>query len=210
PALVRAPPVQAPLVQTPLVQTPLVQTPLVQTPLVQTPLVQTPLVQTPLVQTPLVQAPLVQAPLVRALALGLVLGLLSTALVWALGIEVSELVSRQADLFPGISMDDPRVLLGVGLPSALSAAISEELLFRGVVQRWLSRWWGPAVSIGITSGIWALGHAANTDALLLKMVQIGALGVVFGVLARRHGVEASLVAHLGLNTAAALAVVVLP
>lgn len=144
-----------------------------------------------------------------AFGLGLFLGGLSALGAWAMGIGASELVSHQARLFPGVDLDAPPVVLGIGLPSLLAAAISEELLFRGVVQRWLSRWWGPVLSIGITSTIWALGHAANTDAMGLKLAQIGALGLVFGLLARRHGVEASVVAHLGLNTAVVLVSLVL-
>ncbi len=143
------------------------------------------------------------------LAVGALSGALSVALFWAMGVGESQLVTDQMDLFPDVDWEDPSVLFGVTLPVMLAAAISEELVFRGVVQRWLTRWFGgrslgAAVAIVLSTAVWTLGHAANTDHVCLKLGQIFFVGLLFGALARRWSVEASLVAHVTLNIVAVL------
>ncbi len=49
------------------------------------------------------------------------------------------------------------------------------------------------------SGVWAIGHAANTDAVVFKLSQIFVFDLLFGWMTRRYSVETSIVAHLSLN-----------
>ena len=144
-----------------------------------------------------------------SLAVGVLLGAVSAMLFSALGVD-SELLQQQQAWFPGVDFAAWPVVLGIGLPAMLAAAISEELMFRGVLQRWLIRWGqglgevAVPLSIAVTSAVWALGHAANTDDVLLKLSQIFGLGLALGALSRRFSVEASIVAHLGFNVAVAM------
>jgi membrane protease YdiL (CAAX protease family) len=142
-----------------------------------------------------------------ALVIGLGAGLLSTALFRLLEIEVGELMELAQDLTPGLDREAWWFSWLVVLPWTLTAAIQEELMFRGVVQRFLARWFGRGelggwAAIVVTSLFWACLHAPNTTAMGFKLVQIFLLGLIFGALARKRGVEASIVAHMSLNLAA--------
>ncbi len=142
-----------------------------------------------------------------ALALGVGAGLLSTALFRLLAIEVGELMELAEDLTPGLDREAWWFNWLVVLPWTLAAAIQEELMFRGVVQRFLARWFGRGevggwLAIVATSLFWACLHAPNTSAMGFKLVQIFLLGLIFGALARKRGVEASILAHMSLNFAA--------
>ena len=146
-------------------------------------------------------------------ALGLGCGLASAGLFTLLDVGMSSTVQTRLEMMPDLDPNSPLVLLLVSTPFALSAAISEELLVRGLLQRWLGRWLGGSrgavwVAIGIASGIWAVGHALNTDAVLIKTTQIFLIGLVFGWLAERWSVETSIVAHLALNASVCLVVLV--
>jgi membrane protease YdiL (CAAX protease family) len=92
----------------------------------------------------------------------------------------------------------------------LAAAISEEILYRGVLQHWLGRALGSsaraaAAAVGIASAVWSLAHFLNTPAPAWKLTQTFLVGLALGELARRYSVEASICAHAALN----LSVVVL-
>lgn len=142
-----------------------------------------------------------------ALALGIGGGLLSTAAFRLMDIEVGELMEFAENLTPGLDREAWWFNWLVVLPWTLSAAIEEELMFRGVVQRFLARWFGRGeagawVAIVLTSLFWAALHAPNTTDMGFKLVQIFLLGLVFGALARKRGVEASIVAHMALNFSA--------
>jgi membrane protease YdiL (CAAX protease family) len=94
-------------------------------------------------------------------------------------------------------------------PALIAAAVYEEILYRGVLQAWLVRWLGEssgrvAASMAITSIVWALAHAGNADPMLPKLIQVMLLGFLFGGIARRYSVEASILAHTSLNVVAAI------
>ena len=89
----------------------------------------------------------------------------------------------------------------------LLAAVTEELLFRGLVQGWLTRWLGGSrravvLAVGVSAALWALAHWGNTDHPGLKLLQIFLVGLGLGALARRYSVEASIVAHAAFNLVA--------
>lgn len=60
---------------------------------------------------------------------------------------------------------------------ALGAGISEELLFRAVLQTWLDQW-GPMVGLGVSNLLFGLAHAVTP----LYIVLAGLLGVYLGAL----------------------------
>ncbi|MBI5543860.1 MAG: CPBP family intramembrane metalloprotease [Deltaproteobacteria bacterium] len=97
----------------------------------------------------------------------------------------------------------PAIVLGT-FAFVLGAAVSEEILFRGLVQGWLARLLGRSVvsvvsAIVVTSALWALIHMFNTTSASWKLAQIFLIGLALGELARRYSVEASICAHVTLN-----------
>jgi len=152
------------------------------------------------------------------LLLGALLGAaaagITTVIYLALDVQEGDIVHTLRAIYPGVSWESPAVVLGMGMTWACAAAIKEELLYRGVAQRWLQRWLGDspvstAIAIVLPTIGWTLAHAANTDNLAAKFIQIFLLGLIFGGLARRYSVEASIVAHLSLNIVAVLLTLVL-
>lgn len=78
------------------------------------------------------------------------------------------------------------VTLAVLIPvaSAATAAFMEELLFRGVLFRFVERWLGSWIALSATSLLFGLAHAANPNATVLSTVTIallagGALGAAY-------------------------------
>lgn len=67
---------------------------------------------------------------------------------------------------------------------ALGAGISEELLFRAVLQAWLDQW-GPMVGLGVSNLLFGFAHAVTP----LYVVLAGLLGVYLGVLYEFTGDE---------------------
>jgi membrane protease YdiL (CAAX protease family) len=150
-----------------------------------------------------------------AAAVGALGGVVSVYAFRFLGVRESDDVQRIYQLFPSLDWRSPAVQLGIGLPSALAAAVSEEVFYRGIIQPWLARRFGNltvgvVLAIAITTALWTATHSLNTDHIALKLGQIAVLGVLFGLMARRRGVETSMVAHLCLNLLAVLCNAVLP
>lgn len=138
---------------------------------------------------------------------GLILGVASTLAFVALEVELGSLMEFTTELTPGLDREAPWFQWGVLLPAVCAAAVGEELLFRGVVQRWLDKWLGGTdaagwIAIAVTALFWAILHAPNTTAPGIKIIQIGLIGLFFGWLARRHGVESAIAAHVSLNVGA--------
>lgn len=109
-------------------------------------------------------------------------------------------------MLPGMQDLHWSLLLLVGVTGVSAIALFEEVLFRGVLQRGLARMLGGSTAAGwvaivLSSAVWTLGHAANTDNLGFKFTQIFLLGLVFGWLARHRSVESAVAAHVGLNAA---------
>ena len=137
-------------------------------------------------------------------ALGCILGVLSALLFLYLRVDPGEFLRKAQQMLPGVDFDAPAYILGISLPALLSAAIAEELLFRGIIQRWLERKLGGTESSGwaavaLTSALWAAAHVGNVEQVGLKLGQIFILGLFFGTLARKFSVEASMGAHVMLN-----------
>lgn len=145
-----------------------------------------------------------------AAGLGALLGGISVALFYALEVDPGELIEMAKKMIPGVDMETPAYVIGVSLPAVIGMAISEELLFRGIMQRWLAgklsgKVGGTWIAICATSTIWAMAHLANVEQVGLKLTQIFLLGLLFGYLTKRYSVEASMAAHVGLNIVAVVA-----
>jgi membrane protease YdiL (CAAX protease family) len=140
---------------------------------------------------------------------GLACGALSVfAFAW-LDVKPGDVFRFMDATMPGLqTMPKPWLFLAF-LPTLLAAAVSEEILFRGVIQPWLARLFGETtpglvLAMALTSAMWAIAHAMNATPLVPKLVQVFLLGFVLGGIARRYSVEASIVAHGVLNVTAVL------
>ncbi len=129
-----------------------------------------------------------------AFALGLGLGLLGVAATLALGAGPDSIAREAPGLFPGLPTSWP-TRLALGLTGGLAAAVSEELLFRGVLQRALLRWLPVPAAIAIAAAVVGCGKAVEPHLPWLAMAQGGVFSGALGALAHRHGLETSLVAH---------------
>lgn len=136
-------------------------------------------------------------------------------LLRALEVDVAEPIQRLHDFLP----DAASAHLGIRLPIALlavtSVAVVEELVFRGALLGALlrccrSRRVLTAGAVVVVALLWALMHALNTDAPLIKCSQIFVVGVLLCEIARRSCLEAAMAAHISLNVAAVLLGFALP
>ncbi|MBX2801861.1 MAG: CPBP family intramembrane metalloprotease [Myxococcales bacterium] len=138
-------------------------------------------------------------------ALGTGVGGLCVAWSWVTQTPLAGDVPAPVEWFPGVDLTAPVVVWGVGLPRAWAQAMSEELLFRGVIQRWTGRWLGGTpvamgASVAVSTALWTFGRASTTDAPLLTVLPLLVVGAVLGVVAQRRGVEASMGVHVALAT----------
>ncbi len=146
-------------------------------------------------------------PIAGAFLFGLAAGLASAALFSSLGVTESDAVKQMRALLPGVEELSPIIIALTGLFMLTAIAISEELLFRGVLFGFLARLSkGNKLALGasmiVISLLWALLHLQNTNCPPLKLAQIFVLRIVFCMLARRGLLEAAIAGHVGLNLAA--------
>ena len=109
----------------------------------------------------------------RHLLLGLGAGLavfsVAVALAAALGVYT---ITGKGDLSG---------LAAAVISAALFPAISEELVFRGILFRWLEEWGGSWVALVLTSALFGAGHLANPHASWIAAVGIALeAGVMLG------------------------------
>jgi membrane protease YdiL (CAAX protease family) len=96
-------------------------------------------------------------------------------------------------------------LIGLGLFVSfvvVGAPLVEELFFRGLVLRSIEHRLGPLWAIALSGILFGLAHLQDlpTDALVLAMVSLAAVGVVFAILAVKTGrLGAGIIAHLTFN-----------
>lgn len=109
---------------------------------------------------------------------------------------------------PRLNPDDAYRLTPAALVALVTAAFSEEILFRlgiqGFLARYLNgqgrRYWVPVV---LASLVWTVQHAGAVEPGWVKLVQVFPIGVLLGWLYRRQGVESCMVAHALFNLAMA-------
>jgi membrane protease YdiL (CAAX protease family) len=105
------------------------------------------------------------------MGLGAGLGVFSIAVAIAAALGVYS-ISGQGDLTD---------LLPAFITAALFPAISEELVFRGIMFRWLEEWGGSWVALVLTSALFGAGHLANPHASWIAAVGIAVeAGVMLG------------------------------
>jgi hypothetical protein len=133
--------------------------------------------------------------------LGVVLGgtVFSVILLWLTKPEISDMLQilvRRYQL-EGLAFWQRNV---IGAIAVLAFAFSEEIVFRLGIQNFLAKhfkwegrdyWW----AILMTTIIWSIGHVGMMSPDWVKMVQIFPVGLAFGWLFRRYGVESSIIAH---------------
>ena len=84
---------------------------------------------------------------------------------------------------------------------ALLAGVGEELLFRGLIQGGLARWWGEWPALGVASVVFGLAHCMTRAYAVFATV----LGFLLGWLVLVTGdLTAAIVAHAGYDFAALL------
>ena len=143
--------------------------------------------------------------------LGVVLGTVSAVIsvavmVW-LGTGVGPLLDESMFMFQGVEdLAWPMSILIFSL-AVLGPAITEELTFRGLMLGFFFRISkhnriAMALSIVVVSILWSLLHVPNTDMPFVKCTQIFLIGLIFGELARRRGIEAAIAGHVALNLVA--------
>lgn len=152
--------------------------------------------------------------LLGGLGIGLVVGAGSTLLFHGLEVDSGQALKQLAAYYPGLVDAGAGTRALVALPLSLTAALTEEIVFRGALLGALLRWgkergWVIVAAVLSTSALWALLHLSLTDAPGLKLIQIFILGLGFAEITRRWGLEAAILAHLGLNVAGLVGMVLL-
>ncbi len=149
--------------------------------------------------------------LARSIAAGVVAGLLMGAVTWAFLAwktpTPSDLLRflwdplREGEL--GAILEPSQHPIAAVL-LVMTAGVAEELtcrlFFLGLLVRSLravpGRW---AISILLVSFFWAIAHAGMVEPESWKLAQVFAMGLILGVLAKREGILACIVAHAAFN-----------
>ena len=127
----------------------------------------------------------------RNLGLGLAAGLV----VFSIAVGIAALLG----VYQITGKGDASGLLAALIGPAIFAAVSEELVFRGILFRWLEEWGGSWVALLLTSGFFGASHLMNPHAS-----PIAAIGIAFeaGVmLGAAYMLTRSLWAPMGLHAA---------
>ncbi len=148
-----------------------------------------------------------------AAGIGVAGAAVSLVLVRVLHVGASDVLK---ELFPEstASVVPPGVEIPLTLAFVVSAALAEEIIFRGAILGFLfrvSRSNTAAIlaSIFSVSLAWALLHYPNTDSPAFKIAQVFVLGVILAEVTRRWSLESAVVLHATFN-AASLVVAYLP
>jgi membrane protease YdiL (CAAX protease family) len=125
-----------------------------------------------------------------AVLLALVVNALSSVLTSVLQSNISDQINKGLDEMTS-DVQNPLGALAVGV----TAAVGEELFFRGALQ--------PKFGLVLTSLVFALLHTQYG----LSFVTLGVfgMGMIFGVLRRRYGTVAPMITHCLINVIAVLA-----
>jgi membrane protease YdiL (CAAX protease family) len=115
--------------------------------------------------------PLSQAP--RGLGIGLLLGFLIFAVVVG--------IAAIADVYNIVGEGGTSQLVAALIGMAIMPAFMEELLFRGILFRWLEEFGGSWFALALTSALFGLGHIFNPNATWLSSFAIALeAGVLLG------------------------------
>lgn len=138
---------------------------------------------------------------------GFAAGVLSTIIFETMGVRESEEMRGFMAMFPGMAQAHPALRIPVVLLVVSAIAVVEEIVFRGAILGFLLRLgqgnlWAVVAAIAFVSLLWALLHIGNTNAAVVKCLQIFVIGLVLGVSAWRGCLEAAIAGHVALNLSA--------
>jgi membrane protease YdiL (CAAX protease family) len=119
--------------------------------------------------------------------------------------ETVRSLTQSSETAPGAGAVNQAAILVI----VVTLAIGEELLFRLAMQNYVALRFGLQgrkymLAILITTVIWTLGHSGVLEPEWVKLVQIFPLGLALGLLGRRYGVEACILAHGAFNVVLSL------
>jgi membrane protease YdiL (CAAX protease family) len=107
----------------------------------------------------------------------LVLGLAAGLAVFSVAVAVAAILG----VYRVVGQGDLSGLVPALLASAIFPAISEELIFRGILFRWLEEWGGSWVALLATSALFGAAHLSNPNASTIAAVGIAfEAGVMLG------------------------------
>jgi membrane protease YdiL (CAAX protease family) len=105
------------------------------------------------------------------------LGLLAGFLVFSAAVAVAAILG----VYRIVGAGDASSLVAALIASALFPAVSEELVFRGILFRWLEEWGGSWVALLMTSALFGAAHLMNPHASPIAAVGIALeAGVMLG------------------------------
>ncbi len=152
--------------------------------------------------------------LLVGLGIGALLGVLTAVAFDAAGVDAGRALEDLRAYFPALADGPPIARVAVALPLGISAALVEEIVFRGVLLGAMLRAGKEEPGIVLaavlaTSVAWACLHLSITDMPGIKLLQIFFFGLILAELTRRWSLESAIAAHLGLNLAGLASMLVL-
>jgi len=144
--------------------------------------------------------------LVMPFSIGVLAAIITTIIFGWLDVREGPIAEILQTFMPGLVDAPAAITIPATCLFLISAAISEELAFRGGILAYLLRvtrksralqW----LAILLLNVPWALAHIPTTDHPVAKITQMMILGVVFTVLARNRSMRSAMAAHIGLNLA---------
>ncbi len=118
-------------------------------------------------------------------------------------LAASKFDAAENNYFRFATLDQP-VILFLLITIALCAPVSEEIVYRGVIQTWVGKIAKNAAVGGVVAGLlFAIAHAGMVDKPGVKELQILGLAALFGWARWKYGLTASIALHF-INNAMAL------
>lgn len=107
----------------------------------------------------------------------LLLGVVCGTVVFSVAVAIAGLFG----VYRIVGIGSLNGLLSALIVSAIGAAVTEEILFRGILFRWLEEFGGSWVAIAVTSVVFGASHLMNPNASVIAAVGIGfEAGVMLG------------------------------
>lgn len=140
-------------------------------------------------------------------------GIVATVAITAVTIQVDTILFslRQVDAAYGVAVGDvvgatPAFAALFLLANGVIGPVTEEAVWRGIVQSELVDTRGALAGIALTAGLFAAKHVI-VDLSVVRLTTLLALGLAFGALRHRYGTASSTVAHVGVNLLSSASIV---
>lgn len=113
--------------------------------------------------------------------------------------NIKRLVESESNII--LKVKEPNINIVFAM---IGVAVAEELVFRFIFPNLIAvrfdisgkKYWIPII---ISSFFWTISHAGILNPEWVKFAQIFPIGLAFGWLCRKHGLESSIFAHAGFN-----------